>query len=218
MSTLRGLWRSDGLLIALVCVANVLFHLSLRHYGYHGDELYYASIADGFSWSNLDMAPMAPLYLKLFLALFGHSLTVVHLASSVSGSLVILLTCLITREMGGGRYAVLMTGIFTALSGAVIFGSLYTYDCVSFVLWSGTFYLIARMINGASQRLWLAAGLLMGMGFLTKLTILFLGTTLFISLWLVPERRWYRQPWVWLGALLAVLCSLPIVLWQWRHG
>ena len=218
MNILRRFRESDNLLIALVCAANVLFHLLLREYGYHGDELYYCSIADGFSFSNLDMPPVAPLYLKLFLTLFGHSLAIVHLASSVAGSVVIALTCLIARELGGGRYAVVMTGIFTLFSSLVIFGSLYTYDCVSFILWIGTFYLIVRMLNGASQRLWLWAGMLMGLGFLTKMTILFLGTALFITLWLVRERRWYRQPWIWLGALLAFLCSLPIVLWQWEHG
>jgi hypothetical protein len=58
----------------------------------------------------------------------------------------------------------------------------------------------------------------MGLGFLTKMSILFLGTALFLSLWFVPERRWYREPWIWLGALLAVLCSLPFILWQWSHG
>ena len=36
-------------------------------YGYHRDEMYYVAIADGFSFSNLDMPPGSPLYLKLFL-------------------------------------------------------------------------------------------------------------------------------------------------------
>ena len=138
--------------------ANILFHLLLPEYGYHRDEMYYMAIADGFSFSNLDMPPVSPLYLKLFLVLFGHSLKVVHLAASVCGSLVIVFSCLIAKELGGRRYAMILTGTFLLFSGIVIFGSLYTYDDVSFVLWAAVLYLITRMLNGADQRLWLLAG------------------------------------------------------------
>jgi tetratricopeptide (TPR) repeat protein len=208
----------EVLIILSLALANILFHLLLPEYGYHRDEMYYVAIADGFSFSNLDMPPVSPLYLKLFLVLFGHSLKVVHLAASVCGSLVIVFSCLIAKELGGRRYAMILTGTFLIFSGIVIFGSLYTYDDVTFVLWAGVLYLIIKMLNGASQRLWLLAGFLLGLGMLTKLTILFLGLAIFLSLWLIPERRWYKQPWIWLGALIALLCAIPYVLWQWSHG
>jgi hypothetical protein len=73
------------------------------------------------------------------------------------------------------------------------------------------------MINGADQRLWLLAGFLLGLGLLTKLTILFLGLAIFLSLWLVPQRTWYRQPWIWVGSLIAFLCGIPYAVWQWSH-
>jgi hypothetical protein len=208
----------EVLIILSFALLNILFHLLLPEYGYHRDELYYVAIADGFSFSNLDMPPVSPLYLKLFLVLFGHSLKVVHIAASVCGSLVIVFSCLIAKELGGRRYAMILTGTFLLFSGIVIFGSLYTYDDVSFVLWAAVLYLIARMLNGADQRLWLPAGLLLGLGMLTKLTILFLGLAIFLSLWMIPERKWYTQPWIWLGALVALLCAIPYVLWQWSHG
>jgi hypothetical protein len=208
----------ETLIILLFAVANVVFHLLLPEYGYHRDEMYYVAIADGFSFSNLDMPPLSPLYLKLFLVLFGHSLKVVHLAASACGSLVIVFCSLIAREFGGRRYAMILTGTFLIFSGLMIFGSIYTYDGVSFVLWAAVLYLILRMINGADQRWWLLAGLLLGLGMLTKLTILFLGLAIFLSLWVVPERRWYREPWIWLGALVAFLCAIPYVLWQSAHG
>jgi len=208
----------EALIILSFALANILFHLLLPEYGYHRDEMYYMAIADGFSFSNLDMPPVAPLYLKLFLVLFGHSLKVVHLAASVCGSLVIVFSCLIAKELGGRRYAVILTGTFLLFSGIVIFGSLYTYDDVSFVLWAGVLYLITRMLNGADQRLWLLVGLLLGLGVLTKLTILFLGLAIFVSLWMIPQRRWYKQPWIWLGALVALLWAIPYVLWQSSHG
>lgn len=208
----------ESLLIAGFACANILFHLILPEYGYHRDEMYYVAIADGFSFANLDMPPVAPLYLKLFLSLFGHSVKVVHLAASVCGAVVIVFGCLIAKEFGGKRYAIILTGTFLLWSGLVIFGSLYTYDDASFVLWAAVLYLIAKMLNGSDQRLWLVVGLLMGIGMLTKLTILFLGLAIFLSLWIIRERTWYKRPWIWLGAALALLCALPYVFWQWEHG
>lgn len=213
----RLLPTPEALIILAFALINIILHLLLPEYGYHRDEMYYVAIADGFSFSNLDMPPVSPLYLKLFLVIFGHSLKVVHLAASLCGSLVIVFSCLIARELGGKRYAILLTGIFLLFSGIVIFGSLYTYDGVSFVLWAAVLYLVIRMLNGGSQRLWLPAGLLLGLGMLTKLTILFLGLAIFVSLWLIPERRWFRQPWIWLGALIAFLCAIPYLLWQSAH-
>jgi hypothetical protein len=210
--------NADVLIILSLALGNILFHLLLPEYGYHRDEMYYVAIADGFSFSNLDMPPVSPLYLKLFLVLFGHSLKVVHLAASVCGSLVIVFGCLIAKELGGKRYALILTGTVLLFSGIAIFGSLYTYDDVTFVLWTTVLYLIARMLNGADQRLWLPAGFLLGLGMLTKLTILFLGLAIFLSLWLIPERQWFRRPWIWLGALIASLCAIPYVLWQGSHG
>jgi hypothetical protein len=208
----------EVLIIAGIAVANVLFHLALPEYGFHRDEMYYVAIADGFSFANLDMPPGAPLYLKFFLTLFGHSLKVVHLAASVAISIVIIFGCLITAQFGGKRYAILLTGVFLMLSGLAIFGSLYTYDAPTFVVWAGVFYLVVRMLKGADQRLWLAAGLLMAVGMMTKLTILFLGLSLFISLLLGKERRWLTRRWIWLGAVIAVAGVIPYALWQKEHG
>lgn len=208
----------DALIIACFAIANIVFHLLLPEYGYHRDEMYYVAIADGFSFSNLDMPPGAPLYLKLFLVLFGHSLKVVHLAASACGSMVIVFGCLIAKEFGGKKYAMILTGTFLVFSGLMIFGSLYSYDDPTFVLWAGVFYLIVKMLKGSDQRLWLAVGVLLGLGMMTKLTILFLGLTIFLSLWMIRERSWYARPWIWLGAAVALLGAIPYAIWQWEHG
>jgi hypothetical protein len=208
----------EFLIIAAFAILKILFHLLLPEYGYHRDEMYYVAIADGFSFSNLDMPPGSPLYLKLFLVLFGHSLKVVHLAAAVCGAIVIVFGMLIAKELGGKRYALILTGIFLLFSGLLIFGSLYSYDDPTFVVWGAVFYILVRLLKGADQRLWLVAGLMLGIGMLTKLTILFLGFTLFVSLWLVPQRSWYKRPWIWLAGVIALLCAVPYMLWQQAHG
>ncbi len=205
------------LIILGFAIVKILFHLLLPEYGYHRDEMYYVAIADGFSFSNWDMPPGSVLYLKLFLVLFGHTLKVVHLAAAVCGAIVMVFGCLIAKELGGKRYAMTLTGTVLLFSGLIIFGSLYSYDDLSFVLWAAVFYLLVKMLKGADQRLWLVAGVLMGIGMLTKLTILFLGFSIFVTLWLVPQRAWYKTRWIWLGGVIALLCGIPYMYWQATH-
>src|SRR5512142_3134861 len=139
----------ETLIVVSFAILKVLFHLLLPEYGYHRDEMYYVAIADGFSFSNLDMPPGSPLYLKLFLVLFGHSLKVVNLAATVCGAIVIVFGMLIAKELGGKRYALILTGVFLLFSGLIIFGSLYSYDDPSFVVWAAVFYLLIKMLNGS---------------------------------------------------------------------
>ena len=208
----------EVLILAGVAAAQIALHLLLPEYGFHGDELYNVTIADGFSWANLDMPPVAPLLLKAFLLIFGHSIKTVHLAAATCGAAVMTLGCLMAREFGGRRYAMILTGSFLLLSGLVIFGSLYLYDDPSFVLWAAVLYVLLRMLNGGARRGWLVIGVLLGLGLLTKLTVLFLGLAIFVSLWLVRERTWFRERWIWLAAVIAFALSLPYAIWQGRHG
>jgi 4-amino-4-deoxy-L-arabinose transferase-like glycosyltransferase len=106
----------------------------LPEYGYLRDELYYISIGDQFSFSNFDMLPLSPLYLKLFTIIFGYSIKTIHLASSLLGAASLIFTCLMTKELGGKIYAVLITGVFILFSGFTPFGSVFTYDSVDFLI------------------------------------------------------------------------------------
>ena len=118
----------ERLIVFSMMGAAVVFQLLLRNYGFHGDEMYYMAIGDSWSFANLDTLPLAPLYLRLFTFLFGHSMTAIHLASSFCNAGIIGFACMITRESGGKNYAILLTGIFILFSGLVMAAAVFTYD------------------------------------------------------------------------------------------
>lgn len=213
----RRILAADAFLVGAFVVIKILLHQLLPEYGFHRDELYYIAIADRFTFSNLDMLPLTPLYLKFFLTLFGHGIKVVHLASSILGAGVIVFGCLIAREFGGKRYAIILTGVFLLFSGLLPFGAIFSYDSMEFLIWVAVFYLLIRIIKYDTPKLWLAIGLLLGLGLLNKLTILFLGLTIFVTLWLVPHRKWFARKWIWIAAGISILCAVPFLLWQSGH-
>src|SRR4029077_15629675 len=78
----------------------------------------------------------------------------------------------------------------------------------------GSVYLLVRIINGGSPRLWLWFGVLAGLGLENKHSIAFFGTGIFVALLLTPERRHFTQKWIWLGGVIAFAIALPNILWQ----
>lgn len=218
---LRDSWKelisTDSAIIGSLVLVKILIHLLLPEYGYHRDELYYIAIGDGFSFQNLEILPLTPLYIKFITTIFGYSLKSIHFASAFLGALSLLLSCLIAKELGGKKYAIFLTGITVLFSGFFIFGSLFTYDSLDFLLWVSAIYFMVRIFKDDNSRLWLQVGIIIGIGLLNKLTILFLGLSIFVCLWMVPQRVYYRNKWIWIAAGVALVFSLPFVMWQFMH-
>ena len=72
--------------------------------------------------------------------------------------------------------------------------------------------------NGQTRH-WLLAGLAMGLGFLCKYSVLyqFVCWAIFLAL-SPPARTQLRKPGPWLALLVFLICTLPVVIWNWQHG
>jgi 4-amino-4-deoxy-L-arabinose transferase-like glycosyltransferase len=216
--TLKNYLYSDWTIISVFFIAKILFHLLHPEYGYFRDELFYIAIADNFSFSNLDVLPLTPLYLKLITFLFGYAIKTVHFASALCGAFSIAISCLITRELGGKKYAILFTGLTVFFSGFIIFGGLFTYDSLDFLIWVSSIYILVRIITRDQQKLWLLFGLITGLGFLNKLTISFFGLAIAVALLLSPHRTFFKKKWIWIGAGISLLFTIPFLIWQFQQN
>ena len=65
---------SENAIIGYLFIFKILFHLFHPEYGYMRDELFYIAISDQFSFENLEVLPLTPLFLKLFTTIFGYSI------------------------------------------------------------------------------------------------------------------------------------------------
>jgi hypothetical protein len=64
--------------------------------------------------------------------------------------------------------------------------------------------------------MWLATGLALGAGFLSKYTILLLVIS-FAAYLILVDRRWLRRPGPYLALAVAALCSSGVVYWNWAN-
>lgn len=207
-------YSSDYAIILYLFLVKLLIHLIHPEYGFHRDEYFYMAIADQFSFQNLDMIPLTPLFLKVFTAIFGISVKSLHFASGLLGAITLVFTCLITKELGGKKYAILLTGILFLFSGFIIHGALFTYDGLDFLIQVASIYTLIRLFKEDNPRLWILLGFLLGLGLLNKMSVLFFGLAIFVCLWFVPQRSFFKNKWIWFAGLIALLYSLPFVYWQ----
>lgn len=207
-------YSSEFAIIFYLFCAKILIHLIHPEYGFHRDEYFYMAIADQFSFQNLDMLPLTPLFLKAFMFIFGNSIKALHFASGMLGAFTLVFTLLIVKELGGKKYAITLAGILYLLSGILIFGAIFTYDSLDFLIWVAAIYILVRLFKEENPRLWIALGVVLGLGLMNKMTILFFGLAIFVCLWLVPQRKFFKTKWIWISAFLAMLYALPFIYWQ----
>ncbi len=209
-----GIFLHQYMIIACLVVVKILIHMLTPEYGIFRDEYFYIAIADQLSWKNLDLPPLTPFVLKPFLAIFGYSVKSLHFASSFIGSISLVITCLLVKDFGGKKYAIFLTGLFNIFSGFMIFASIFTYDSMDFLIWVTALYILAKIMRESTPKKWLLLALVLGLGFLNKLTILFLGLTIAVALLLSPQRVIFKKGCPWVAAFIALLFSIPFIIWQ----
>ncbi|MEV0073471.1 glycosyltransferase family 39 protein [Amycolatopsis sp. NPDC050768] len=181
---------------------------------YHGDELYFLSAAQHLSWGYADQGALVP-----FLAWLGEGSPLTLRIPAVLATVVgVVLTALLAREFGGGRWAQTAAAAAYAASPRVLdTGSLLLTQTFDIPLWIATTLLLVRWARTGSDRLWWGMGLLAGVAFTVKPLIAVFWACC-VAVLLATRRR--SVPWAGLGKLpaLAVAGALPYLIWQGFHG
>ncbi len=209
-------------LIAYLALADFIVHMIFAgNYGYFRDELYYiVSGTQHLSLGYVDFPPFIAYVAALLNLISKDSLISIHVVPALNESLLVFVTGMIARELGGGRKAQILAAISTLVSlDLLAFGSILTPDSFDSLWWSLLAYLIIRIVRRKEPKLWVVAGLVVGIGLLTKFTIFFFVAALFISFLAIPSgRKYLRSKWIAIGGLLSVAFILPMVYWNSING
>ena len=187
-------------------------------YGFHGDEMYFIVAGQHPAFGYVDQPPLTPLLSAASVALLGVSPTAVRLFPALEMGLIVILIALITRDLGGSRRAQILASVTAALSGYLGAGHLNSTSDLDFLAWAIVLWLLVKLLSGGDRHLWLALGVVTGLGLENKDTLLFLGAGLAVGLVLV--RRWdiVRSPWAWAAIGIALLIWAPNLAWQATNG
>jgi 4-amino-4-deoxy-L-arabinose transferase-like glycosyltransferase len=188
-------------------------------YGYHRDELYFIACGKHLAWGYPDQPPFVPLLARLMTDLSAGSLVVLRLPSVLAAGTLVLLTGLLTRELGGGRIAqALACGVIAlapVVSGASHLLSTTTFDLP---VWAALLWLLVRILRTGNQRLWLGTGLVAGAGLLDTDLVAFLIAAVVVALAAAGPRAPFRSGWFYAGGFAAIALWAPYLIWQARYG
>lgn len=208
-----------GLLV--IAIAKVVFHAVFHgRYGYFRDELYYIACSKHLAWGYVDQPPFSIAALALTRRLLGESLYAIRLPAALAGAATVVLTGLIARKLGGGRAAQLLSALAAALSPVYLgnAGRFFSMNAFDLLFWAAGAYVLVVILADGKQKMWLAYGVVAGLGVLNKYSMLFFGCGTLGGLLLTRRRRDLGRRWIWLGAAIAVVIMLPHLAWQIRNG
>jgi 4-amino-4-deoxy-L-arabinose transferase-like glycosyltransferase len=214
-------WTSSDMFPAwlLAAAAIVLQMATNGRYGYFRDELYYLALSHHLAWGYVDLAPMAPFVLCISRTFFGESLHAIRLLPAVALGAEILITGLIARELGGKRFAVLLSCLAVLVAPVIVNNaSRFSMNPFESLFWMGSIYFVLRAINHNQPQMLLWSGVLIGLGVENKHSTAFFLISLTAGILLTNERRWLRTKWLWMAAAIIILLALPNLIWQVQHG
>src|SRR6266581_4114827 len=193
----RAVLSSDTAILVYLALSTLLVHfLTNSGYGYFRDEFYYIACGQHLAWGYVDLPPLSSLLVRLSRVLLGDSLFAIRFLPAVASALNVALTGMIARELGGRSWAVALS--CTASLCALVFlgvGNFFSMNAFEPLFWMGAIYLLVRIINGGSPRLWLWFGALIGLGLENKHSIAFFAAGVCAALLFTPERRHLAQKW-----------------------
>ncbi len=200
--------------LAIAAVMAVVLLALAGQYGFHGDEMYFVVAGRHPALGYIDQPPLTPLLSAASAALLGVSPTAVRLLPAIEMAVVVIVTALIARDLGGSLRAQVIAALTASISGYLGAGHLDTTTDPDLLAWALIVWLLVRLLAGGDRRQWLAVGLVAGIDLENKDTLLFLAAGLAAGL--VVTRRWdvIRSPWAWGAIAIAFALWLPNLLWQ----
>jgi 4-amino-4-deoxy-L-arabinose transferase-like glycosyltransferase len=210
-----GIWAVVGIAGAVT----VIHLLTNGRYGFHRDEFQFLSDARHLDWGFVAYPPVTPFLERIGLQLFGVSMVGLRLFSVIAQAVAIVVTGLMVREFGGGRLAQITAALAVATSGLPVFeGTEFQYSSFDYLWWACIAFFVIRLLKTENPRWWVAIGVFIGLGLMTKYTILFFIAGILCGLVLTPARRFLGTGWFWGGVAIALLIFAPNFIWQARHG
>jgi 4-amino-4-deoxy-L-arabinose transferase-like glycosyltransferase len=188
-------------------------------YGYHRDELYFLAAGHRLAPAYADQGPLTPMIARAMSSIAPGSLTILRIPSALAAGAIVLLTGMTARELGGSRRAEWIAAACAAVSSVVLFtGHLLSTSTFDLLVWTAVIWLVIRAVRTGAERLWIVAGVVLGIGLLNKPLPAFLAVGLIAGVVIAGPRRLFRSPMVWVGGAVALALWSPWIVWQAQHS
>jgi dolichol-phosphate mannosyltransferase len=180
-------------------------------------EAYYWNYSQHLDIGYLDHPPLIAWMIAASLALGGGEF-VVRLPAVLAWAVMLAFVVAFARDMAGPRNALAAALLAATLPFFFLCGVLITPDAPLAAAWAAALFFLQRSLLGGKPTAWLGAGAAVGIGMLSKYTMVLvpLAALAFVAVD-ARSRRVLLSPWVWGGALVALALFAPVIVWNVRN-
>jgi hypothetical protein len=215
-STISRYWIVTILFVA----AKLLFHfLTNTRYELLRDEMLYFNMGEHLSAGYATVPPLTG-FLALFMnKIFGFSVFGIRFFPAIMGAVSVYIIASIVKELGGGIIALCIAASSYLLAPCfLLVGTLFTPNAAEELLWLLATRNIFRMVRSGNPRLWISTGIIIGIGFLNKYSILFLVAGFLVAFLFTGNRKLLASKYFLLSLLIVLVIVSPNIVWQYTHG
>lgn len=208
-----------GNFILIFVALKLLFNLfAINHYGFQRDEFLHLVLGDHLSWGYKEVPPFIGLLAWIVNQLLGASLIATRVFPTVFACLLVWTTGKLVVEMGGKRLAITIACLTLIFSPAFA-ASDYLFQPVIFdqFWWAIAALLLVKYVNTKENKYLYYLGAAVGLGILTKYTMIFFAAALVVGLLISKHRKLILTKPFLLSSLIVFVIILPNVIWQLTH-
>lgn len=211
---------SQWILILLLAGFKLLLHFATNtNYELHRDAYLYLAMADHLDFGFVSVPPFIAVAGKVIQTTLGDSVFAIRLLPALTGAVSVVVIGLLVRELGGGLWAIAIASVAFVLSPAYLRSNLL-FQPVTFnqFFWLLSGLLVVKLLKTQNPKFWIPLGVIWGLAFLNKYSIVFFALACLLALLLTSNRRLiFTRPFV-IGAFLGLLLIFPNLIWQFNHN
>jgi hypothetical protein len=212
-------WLRSWWLVLLFSMVKLLLHfLTNTNYELHRDAFMYIDLGNHLDWGYHSVPPSIAVFANISRFLLGDTTFAIRFIPAILGVFSIIIIGIMVREAGGRIWAQFFACL-AFLAAPAFLRSNTLFQPVSFnqFYWLLLAFLIFRLIRTQKPVYWYLMGLVAGLAFLNKYSVVFYLTGIIVAVLMTPLRTWLRRPQPYVAAAMALLLALPNLIWQVNH-
>jgi hypothetical protein len=206
--------RTQSIIILGVIAKLTILVIANINGGFNGDEPMHIDSGNHLAWGYMSFQPMIGLFAWIQNQFNSHSIFIHHIFVHISAILIMVFSGLIVIKLGGKWMSVLFLQIcLLAAPGFGVTQNSFMPVVFDQLFWVLNFYVLILFCvdNKNKDLIWL--GILMGLAFMAKISILFFIAGIIFSALLV-NRKLFLNKYSWVAILCYFLIILPNIIWQ----
>ena len=102
--------------------------------------------------------------------------------------------------------------------GFLLVSTLFTPNAAEELIWLLATWYIFRIVKSGNTKLWIPLGILLGIGFLNKYSVLFLVAGSLVAILFTGNRKLFGTKYFFFSIILGLAIISPNIIWQYNHG